>query len=189
MASAVRWSTRCPSRWRWRSRATACCGGRATRAASRLTKLINAGPVQNRRGTTIRFKPDPRDFRRRRVQPGAALPPVPLQGLSVPRRRNPLVLRSGADRGEGRDAGAGGAAFPRRPARQPRRRHRRRGLRAAASGPARPTCPPAPTASAPGGSNGRSPGWRRARASCTPTATPCRRRRAARTRRGSAPRC
>ncbi len=27
-----------------------------------LTKLVNAGPVQNRRGTTIRFKPDPAIF-------------------------------------------------------------------------------------------------------------------------------
>ena len=27
-----------------------------------ITKLVNAGPVQNRRGTTIRFKPDPQIF-------------------------------------------------------------------------------------------------------------------------------
>ena len=78
------------TRWRSRSRATACCGSRATRAASRPRKLINAGPVHNRRGTTIRFRPDPTDLRPAAVQPGAAVPPVPLQGLPVPRRRNPL---------------------------------------------------------------------------------------------------
>ena len=57
------------------------------------TKLINAGPVHNRRGTTIRFKPDARVFGAAGFSPGAAVPAVPLQGLPVPRRRNPLGLR------------------------------------------------------------------------------------------------
>ncbi len=48
--------------WRWRSRGTGCCGGRATPSGKPTTKLVNAGPVQNRRGTTIRFKPDPEIF-------------------------------------------------------------------------------------------------------------------------------
>ena len=56
-------------------------------------KLINAGPVHNRRGTSIRFKPDPTDFRQRRVQSVAALSAVPLKGLFVPRRANPLGVR------------------------------------------------------------------------------------------------
>ena len=56
-----------------------------------ITKLINAGPVHNRRGTSIRFKPDPEIFGAARVSPGAAVSAVPVQGLSVPRRRNPLV--------------------------------------------------------------------------------------------------
>ncbi len=60
------------------------------------TKLVNAGPVQNRRGTSIRFKPDPEIFGALAVLPGAAVPAVPLQGLSVPRRADPLGLRPGA---------------------------------------------------------------------------------------------
>ncbi len=150
------------------------------------TKLINAGPVHNRRGTSIRFKPDPTVFGALGVQPGAAVPAVPLQGLSVPRRGNPLVLCAGAAEG-----------------RQGRRRRPRRCCisRAACatawqadigehrvscrrSGPARRSCPAKP----PARSNGRSSGWRRARGSSTPTATPSRPRRAARTRPGSAPR-
>jgi topoisomerase-4 subunit B len=34
-----------------------------------LTKLVNAGPVQNRRGTQLRFKPDPEIFGNRAFQP------------------------------------------------------------------------------------------------------------------------
>ena len=107
------------------------------------TKLINAGPVHNRRGTSIRFKPDPTVFGSRRVQPGAAVPAVPLQGLPVPRRRDPLGLRSGAAaRRQGRHAGRGGAALPGRPARQPGGRYRRAGAWCCRrSGRARPTCP------------------------------------------------
>ena len=148
-------------RWRSRSRATACCGSRAMRAASRLTKLINAGPVHNRRGTSIRFQPDPKIFGAVAVQPGAAVPAVPLEGLSVPRRRDPLELRPRA------------AA-----ARQGRRRRPRRvlhfpgGLRdilEAEIGETARVLPqlwageadlPASAEARPAASNGRSPGWR-----------------------------
>src|SRR5262249_35729587 len=34
-----------------------------------VTKLINAGPVHNRRGTSIRFRPDPTVFANPRFQP------------------------------------------------------------------------------------------------------------------------
>ena len=61
--------------------------------ASRSTKLINAGPVHNRRGTSIRFRPDPRDFRPTRGSAGAAVPALPVQGLFVSRRGDSLVLR------------------------------------------------------------------------------------------------
>ncbi len=98
------------------------------------TKLVNAGPVHNRRGTSIRFKPDPTVFGSRRVQPGAAVSAVPLEGLPVPRRADPLGLRSvAAARRQGRHAGRGGAAFPRRPARQPGGGDRRDAARAAAA--------------------------------------------------------
>ena len=66
------------------------------------------------------------DLRPGAVQPGAALPAVPLQGLSVPRRGNPLGLRPVPAEGcQGRHPGRGGAALPRRPARQPGSRYRR----------------------------------------------------------------
>ena len=49
----------------------------------------HAGPLQAR----------PQDLRqRRRVQAGAAVPHGALQGLSVPRRLDPLVVRQGASR-------------------------------------------------------------------------------------------
>ena len=76
------------------------------RAASRPTKLVNAGPVHNRRGTTIRFKPDPQIFGTAAFSPGAAVPAVPLQGLSVPRRADPLGVRSGTAEGRKDDTPA-----------------------------------------------------------------------------------
>ena len=54
----------------------------------------DGGPVHNRRGTTLSFHPGPGDFRRGRVPSGAAVPDGALEGLSVPRRRNPLAVRS-----------------------------------------------------------------------------------------------
>ena len=99
----------------------------------------------------------PDGVRRHRVQPGAAVSAVPLQGLPVPRRADPLGLRSvAAARRQGRHAGRGGAALPGRPARQPGRR------RSASSAVVLPQ-PWAGEADLPGrrrpGWNGRSPGW------------------------------
>ena len=54
-------------RWRSRSRAAASSTGRRSRAASRKGKLEDARRARrNRRGTTIRFHPDPEIFGRRR---------------------------------------------------------------------------------------------------------------------------
>jgi topoisomerase-4 subunit B len=53
------------------------------------------GDVHNRRGTKVRFHPDPEIFGTRRAfRTGPSLPHGALQGLSVRRRRNPLELRS-----------------------------------------------------------------------------------------------
>ena len=80
------------------------------------SELEELGEVHNRRGTKIRFHPDPADLRQGRgIRAGPALPHGALQGLSVRRRRNPLELRSAADQGKGPDAGQGRVPFPRRP--------------------------------------------------------------------------
>ena len=50
------------------------------------------GEVHNRRGTSIRFHPDPQIFGDGALRAGAAVPHGALQGLSVRRRRNPLEL-------------------------------------------------------------------------------------------------
>ena len=72
-----------------------------------LTKLINAGPVHNRRGTTHPLQARSRDLRHPCVRPQPAVPAVPVEGLPVPRRRNPLDLRAGAaERRQGRNVPA-----------------------------------------------------------------------------------
>ena len=150
------------------------------------TKLINAGPVHNRRGTSIRFKPDPTMFG------GVGFSPARLYRLC---RSKAYLFRGvqirwacdavAAAWRQGRHAGRGGAALPGRPARQPGGGYRRGAVGSCrSSGQARRTCPAAPA-----GWNGPPPGWRRARGSSTPTATPSRPRRAARTRPGFALRC
>ena len=144
-----------------------------------------AGAQPPRHLDPLQARPD--GVRRHRVQPGAAVPAVPLQGLPVPRRADPLGLRPvAAARRQGRHAGRGGAALPGRPARQPGGGDRRAGRACCRSpGRARRTCP---------AGAGRAE-WAavlagaRARGSSTPTATPSRPPRAARTRPGSAPRC
>ena len=150
------------------------------------TKLINAGPVHNRRGTSIRFKPDPtvfgahRSSARRGCTGCAARRPTCSAACRSAGRATPSLLRGAKDDtpaeavlhfpGGLRDSLAG--------------RYRRAAPWCCRrSGPARRNCPAAPA-----GWNGRRPGWSRARASSTPTATRSRPRRAARTRRGSAPR-
>ena len=57
------------------------------------SKLKSAGPAPNRRGTTVTFHPDPEIFGKHELPARAALPHGALQGLSVPRRRDPLALR------------------------------------------------------------------------------------------------
>ena len=61
-ASASRWSMRCRSAWRSRSRAAASSMRRPSCAASRRAGLQKLGKVNNRRGTKVRFKPDPEIF-------------------------------------------------------------------------------------------------------------------------------
>ena len=57
-------------------------------------KLEDLGKINNRRGTTIRFKPDTEIFGAKAVvQAAAPVQDGALQGLSVRRRRNPLALR------------------------------------------------------------------------------------------------
>ena len=153
------------------------------------TKLINAGPVHNRRGTSIRCKPDPKVF-------GAiAFSPARLyrlcrskaylfRGVQIRWACDPALLRGAKDDtpaeavlhfpGGLRDSlEAEIGASPARAA-------------AALGGRGRPAG--RPDGEAPAGWNGPPPGWRRARGSCTPTATPFPPRRAARTRRAFVPR-
>ena len=98
------------------------------------TKLINAGPVHNRRGTSIRFKPDPTGIRCPRASARRG-----CTGCAGPRRICSAACRSAGPAiprccaGQGRHAGRGGAAFPRRAARQPARRRSARPVRAAAA--------------------------------------------------------
>ena len=66
-------------------------------------KLEKLGKAPNRRGTTVRFHPDPEIFgAKARVPARAPVQDGALEGLSVRRRRNPLVLRQGAGRGHRR---------------------------------------------------------------------------------------
>ena len=88
-------------------------------------KLVNAGPVQNRRGTTIRFKPDPQIFgtllSARRGCTGCAAPrPTCSAACRSAGPAIPALLKAPR-----RHPGRGRAAFPRRPARQPGRGYRR----------------------------------------------------------------
>ena len=62
-------------------------------------KLKDLGAV-NRRGTIVTFKPDAQDFRQTsQFSPARLYRMAQVQGLSVPRRGNPLELRSVADQG------------------------------------------------------------------------------------------
>ena len=63
-------------------------------------KLEKAGRAPNRRGTKVRFRPDPQIFGpKAALQARARLQDDALEGLSVRRRRNPLALRQGAAQG------------------------------------------------------------------------------------------
>ena len=64
-----------------------------------VTKLEIAGKAPNKRGTQVRFRPDPQIFGAGlQVRSGAGLQDDARQGLSVRRRRNPLALRAVAAR-------------------------------------------------------------------------------------------
>ena len=60
------------------------------------TKLKSAGPAPNRRGTTVTFHPDPQIFGKLSLRARAPLSHGAIQGLSLPRRRDPLEMRQGA---------------------------------------------------------------------------------------------
>jgi topoisomerase-4 subunit B len=154
-ASASRWSTRCPKSSKSRSRATAPLWRQSYARGGRKRKLENAlGPVQNRRGTTFRFKPDPQIF-------GAGAPSSP-PGSTDGRSKaylfrgvdHPLVLRSQPDQATTpppRPCCTSPAACaiswpPTSP----------QAATSARSGPAKPTSPALPTdPPRPGASNGR----------------------------------
>ena len=85
-------------------------GVRARQAEGQARRSSARAP--NRRGTKVRFQPDPQIFgpkahvqARARVQDGA------LEGLSVRRRRDPLVVRQGAAARHRRRAGEGDASI------------------------------------------------------------------------------
>jgi topoisomerase-4 subunit B len=155
--------------------------GHAFERGKPVQKLKNLGPIHNRRGTTVRFRPDPEIFGKLEFSRRAAAPALPLQGLSL----------SAASRS------AGPATRPRR------RRHPGPGDAAlspggladflgrasrGAPGRPRPLCGEATFPDGAGRCEWASPGWSRARASSRPMPTPSRRRRAARMRPGCAPR-
>jgi hypothetical protein len=170
-------------RSRSRSGATASSGARPSRGKP-LGKLEKVGPTK-KRGTRFRFLPDPEIFgeaRHLQARPGST--DGPLQGLSVPRRRDPLVLRARAHPGPRPPPRP--PSLPQRPGRLPGRADQRPGHRhrirpSPAARARRATAAP---------SNGPSPGPRpasaRPTASCSPTATPSRPPKAAPTRPASA---
>ena len=62
MASAFRSSTRCRNAWKSRSRVRASSIGRSIERGKPKGGLEKLGKVNNRRGTRVRFKPDPEIF-------------------------------------------------------------------------------------------------------------------------------
>ena len=152
------------------------------------TKLVNAGPVHNRRGTSIRFKPDPTDVSAAvGFSPAAAVSAVPLEGLSVPRRARSAgrAIRRCCVVSRTIRRPRRCCTFPAACATAWRRTSARRPGSCRSPGPARRTCP---AWRRPDGMGRRLAGGRRG-VSSTPTATPSPRRRAARTRPGFALPC
>ena len=74
------------------------------------------GPTQNRRGTTVTFKPDPRIFGEP-LPSQTTLPHGPVQGLFVSGSGDPLVLRSKSPQGRRRHPGNRRPAVSGRPSR------------------------------------------------------------------------
>ena len=87
--------------------------------------LTVVGKTPNRRGTKVRFLPDPQIFgAQARFDPARLFKMDALQGLSVRRRRDPLALRPRPDRRRRESAGGGDLPFSRRLEGLSRRRHR-----------------------------------------------------------------
>ena len=190
MASAPRWSTRCPRRCRWRSRATAPCGSRATPAASRRPSWSTPARC------TTAAAPRSASSRTREIFGTAQFSPARLyrlcrskaylfRGVEIRWVCDPSLLKAGKD-----DTPAEAVLhFP-------------GGLRdsleadigdtdprAAATLGGRGRAARAPTATPRARWNGPPPGWMARTASCTPTATPSPPRRAAPTKPACALRC
>ena len=141
-----------------------------------VTELELLSSTANRRGTMVRFRPDPRDLRPRAPLPaGAGASPGAQQGVSVPRRRDPLAVRP-------RPAGRRATACPSarcsisRPGSRTSSRRRSPGARASPTcrSSARPSSMAASNGAA-AGSSGRSPGRRTKSPMRASTATPSRR--------------
>ena len=110
--------------WTSPSGATASSGNSRSAAACRMGPIEQVGPSK-KRGTLIRFHPDAEIFGDRRgLQACPAVPDDPVQGLSVPRRRDPLDLRARAGSPTHTPPEAT-LPLPRRPGRRPGRADRR----------------------------------------------------------------
>ena len=122
------------------------------------TKLVNAGPTQNRRGTTIRFKPDNQIFGTLHFSPARLYrlcrsKAYLFRGVQIRWACDPALLKGGKDEPPPRRCCISPAACATawKPISAPPPRWCR-------SGRARPNCRSAPMASAPAGWNGRSSG-------------------------------
>ena len=130
----------------------------------------------------------PADLRQgRALRAGAPVPHGALEGLSLRRRRDPLALRPAADQGRGQRAGEGGVPLPRRPARtiSPASIDGQRARSPSQIFAGKIEKHGRPRLGRMGGRLVR----RRGRLLLTPTATPSRRPKAARTRAACASRC
>ena len=89
---------------------------RQTFARGRPTSaLATVGKAPNRRGTKVRFLPDPADLRRENpLRSGARIQDGPIQGLFVRRRRDSLALRPVAAWRGRESAGGSGLSLSRR---------------------------------------------------------------------------
>ncbi len=146
-----------------------------------VTKLKNAGPVQNRRGTLIRFKPDPEIFGAQTFRPARLYrlcrsKAYLFRGVEIRWSCDPSLIQDETP-AQAVLHFPGGLQDFLAAAIEGRRRW------SPPPGPGMPTSPKVRAAS-----NGRRPGWSAGTASSTPTPIPSRRRRAARMRRASAPR-
>ena len=94
-ASASRWSTRCPSALEVEVARGQTLYRQAFERGKPIGQLETVGKAPNRRGTKVRFQPDPQIFGEdARFEPARAVQDGALEGLSVRRRRNPLALRA-----------------------------------------------------------------------------------------------